>query len=77
MAGPIIVTWHRAVSPAPVQATFTDVTPAHKYFRFFEALAAAGVTGGCGDGRYCPEDPITRGEVAVFLAAALSLYWPN
>jgi hypothetical protein len=77
MAGPIILTWHRPVSPAPLTGTFGDVLPDHRYFRFIEALAAAGVTGGCGDGLYCPDEPITRGEVAVFLASALSLYWPN
>ena len=77
MAGPIILTWHRPVSPAPDRATFSDVRSTHRYFRFIEALAAAGVTAGCGAGRYCPEEPITRGEVAVYLAAALSLYWPD
>jgi hypothetical protein len=77
MAGPIILNWHRPVSPPPVRGRFSDVGQDHKYFRFIEALAAAGVTAGCGGGRYCPEEPITRGEVAVFLASALSLYWPN
>lgn len=77
MAGPIILTWQRAVSPAPTTSTFPDVPTDHRYFRFIEALAAAGVTAGCGDGLYCPEEPITRGEIAVFLASALSLYWAN
>jgi hypothetical protein len=77
MAGPIILTWHRPVSPAPSTSTYTDVPPSHRYFRFIEALAASGVTTGCGGGRYCPEEPLLRGEAAVFLAGALSLYWPN
>ncbi|HSJ35036.1 MAG TPA: CapA family protein [Acidimicrobiia bacterium] len=37
------------------------------------ALAAAGITRGCDTGRYCPEDPVTRGEMAAFLARALDL----
>jgi hypothetical protein len=77
MAGPIMLTWRRAVSPAPLTATFPDVSPSHRYFRFIEAVAASGITAGCGQGLYCPEEPITRGEVAVFFATALSLYWPN
>jgi hypothetical protein len=65
------------VSPAPGTATFpNDVPTSHPYFRFIEALAAAGITGGCGPGSYCPNSPITRGEMAVFLAAALGLHWP-
>jgi Lysyl oxidase/S-layer homology domain len=36
-------------------------------------LAAAGVTSGCGDRRYCPNRTITRGEMAAFLERALSL----
>jgi hypothetical protein len=42
-----------------------------------EALAAAGITGGCGPGSYCPASPVSRGEMAVFLATALGLHFPN
>jgi hypothetical protein len=64
------------VSPAPVVATFpNDVPTSHPYFRFIEALAAAGITSGCGPGSFCPNLPITRGEMAVFLAAALGLHF--
>ena len=38
-----------------------------------DALAAAGITAGCGDGtRFCPHDPLTRAEMAVFLFRATS-----
>lgn len=30
-------------------------------------LAAAGITSGCGNGRFCPSDPVTRGQMAAFL----------
>jgi hypothetical protein len=71
------VTWNRQVTPAPASATFTDVPIGHPYHRFVEALADAGITSGCGGGLYCVNSPITRGEMAVFLAAALGLHFPN
>lgn len=36
-------------------------------------LAAAGVTAGCGNGRYCPNGTVDRDEMASFLARALNL----
>lgn len=64
------------VSPAPATATFpTDVPTSHAFFRFVEALAAAGITGGCGPGSFCPDAPLTRGQMAVFLSTALGLHW--
>jgi S-layer family protein len=66
------------VSPAPATATFpNDVPTTHPLFRFVEALAASGITGGCGGGSYCPDAPLTRGQMAVFLAVALGLHFPN
>ena len=46
-------------------------------FKFVEALFAAGITAGCGGGNYCPDNPVTRGQMAVFLASALGLHFPN
>jgi hypothetical protein len=34
-------------------------------------LAAAGITGGCGDTRYCPKRSVTREQMAAFLKRAL------
>jgi uncharacterized protein YkwD len=36
-------------------------------------LASQGITKGCASGRYCPDRPVTRGEMATFLARALGL----
>ena len=36
-------------------------------------IAAAGITTGCGGGKYCPLANVTRGEMASFLARALDL----
>ncbi len=63
------------VSPAPPSATFTDVPTTDAAFQFIEAVAAAGITAGCGGGNYCPDQPITRRQMAVFLAKALGLQW--
>jgi hypothetical protein len=65
------------VSPAPGVATFGDVPPVHWAFQFIEALAASGITAGCGGGNYCPDGNVTRAEMAVFLSAALGLHWPG
>ena len=32
-----------------------------------------GVSGGCDEGRFCPDDPLTRGQMAAFLVRALDL----
>lgn len=61
------------VSPAPLGATFSDVPVGHPYHRFVEALFRSGITSGCGGGQFCVNNPITRGEMAVFMAAALGL----
>ena len=69
----VVVGYQLQVSPAPGAATFGDVPPSHPFFQFVEALAASGITGGCGNGNYCPDNPVTRGQMAVFLAKALGL----
>jgi hypothetical protein len=66
------------VSPAPAVATFPDDVPtSHPFFRFIEAMAKSGLTGGCGPGAFCPDDAVTRGQLSVFLAVALGLHFPN
>jgi hypothetical protein len=63
------------LSPAPATATFSDVPTTHLYFRAIEALARSGITSGCGGGNFCPDQAVTRGELAKFLAVALGLSW--
>ncbi len=43
------------------------------FANWIERLAAEGVTGGCGGGNYCPANPNTRGQMAVFLAKTFGL----
>jgi hypothetical protein len=68
-----VVGYQLQVSPPPGNATFGDVPTNHPFYQFVEALAASGITGGCGNGNYCPDNPVTRGQMAVFLAKALGL----
>jgi hypothetical protein len=63
------------VSPGPATATFTDVPTTHPFYKFVEALYAAGITAGCGNGNFCPDANVTRGQMAVFLSAALGLHF--
>jgi hypothetical protein len=67
----------RQVSAAPLTATFSDVPTTHRYFRFVEAFARSLISAGCGNGQFCPDRPVTRGEVAVFLSVALGLNFPD
>jgi hypothetical protein len=60
-------------SPPPCSGIFKDVvcTPGIGFPDWIEALAAEGITGGCGSGNYCPSNPVTRGQMAAFIRRAL------
>ena len=75
--GALRVDYELQVSPAPAEATFGDVPASHPFFQFVEALAAAQITSGCGGGNFCPDAPVTRGQMAVFLSKALGLHFPD
>jgi hypothetical protein len=53
------------------------VPPSDPAFQYIEALFASGITAGCAGGNYCPDAPLTRRQMAVFLAKALGLQWTN
>jgi hypothetical protein len=72
--GHVEVWWRRTVS-TPSGVTFNDVPANHGFYQFIEALAESGITAGCGNGNFCPDAPLTRGQMAVFLAKALGLHW--
>ena len=63
------------VSPAPGSPTFNDVPVSDPGFQYIEALVSSGITAGCGGGNYCPDNPLTRRQMAVFLSKALGLNW--
>lgn len=61
--------------PPAAMGMFADVSLGHPFAPWIEQLAREGVTGGCATNpsRYCPEDPVTRGQMAVFLVRTFNL----
>lgn len=55
---------HSQIGPL---SSFADVPTTHELWPWIQALYNAGVTAGCGEGRYCPDSIVTRGQMAVFL----------
>ena len=61
---------------APPPATgmkFTDVPYSYWAASWIEQLANEGITGGCGANLYCPDQPVTRAQMAVFLVKTFNL----
>jgi hypothetical protein len=54
--------------PAPTGTKFQDVPQGHWAAAWIEQFSAEGITSGCGNGNYCPDQPVTRAQMAVFLA---------
>jgi Tol biopolymer transport system component len=52
---------------APSWQTFTDVSISYWAWDYIERLYNAGITGGCGTGIYCPDNSVTRAQMAIFL----------
>jgi hypothetical protein len=61
-----------AYTPPPVgdSTGFNDVPITHPLAGWIKQLVVEGITSGCGGGNYCPNDPVTRGQMAVFLLRA-------
>jgi len=53
-----------------LRKSFPDVPPDDTFYRFVETLFHNQVTGGCAGGGYCPTNPVTRAQMAVFLLKA-------
>jgi hypothetical protein len=52
---------------------FGDVPPDYWAAAWIKQLVTEGITSGCGNGNYCPENPVTRAQMAVFLVKTFSL----
>jgi uncharacterized protein YkwD len=63
----------RELGLSPTAARFSDVPSRHPHAGNIGALAAAGVTSGCGGGRFCPDAPVTRAQMATFLRQAMGI----
>ena len=57
-------------TPPACAGSFPDVPCPSTFANWIEALAAEGITGGCGGGNYCPQNPVRRDQMAVFLLKA-------
>jgi hypothetical protein len=67
----------RAFGLPPAQSVFTD-TSSSVFGSDIDRFAGAGLTTGCSADRFCPEDPVTRGQMAAFLRRASALPgWPG
>jgi len=51
---------------------FLDIPPDYWAFSFIERLAENGITAGCGGNNFCPESPVTRAQMAVFLERGIN-----
>lgn len=60
-------------SPTPAAQRFADVPPTDSAYAFIEEIARRQITLGCGNGNYCPELSVTRGQMAAFLVRAFNL----
>jgi len=74
--GAVRIYYRLQVSPAGLPS-FNDVPDSDPAFQFIEALVSSGISAGCGNGNYCPDAPLTRRQMAVFLAKALGLHWTD
>jgi len=55
---------------------FLDVPPGSFAADWINYIAWQGITGGCGSNIFCPDNPVTRAQMAVFLLKTLGNYYP-
>jgi IPT/TIG domain/S-layer homology domain len=60
-------------TPPTCTGMFPDVPCPSLFADWIEQLFAETITGGCGGGNYCPQNPATRGQMAVFLSITFNL----
>jgi len=65
-----ILPYVQAASCASAVPTFPDVPTSNPFFHYVETIFQLGITGGCSGGNYCPGNPVTRAQMAVFLLKA-------
>ena len=57
----------------PHSGTFSDVPDGLFFTGAVEAIATAGITTGCGGGKFCPFDQVLRDQMASFISRAFGL----
>ena len=76
MAKFLLLAKHGSTYTPPAVGTstgFTDVPTSYWAAAWIKQLAAEGITSGCGGGLYCPDQPVTRAEMAKFLVITFNL----
>jgi hypothetical protein len=71
---PSLAAW----APPPCTGMFSDVPCSSQFSAWIEQLAADGISSGCAAGMYCPDTPVTRRQMAVFLERTMrgTATWP-
>jgi hypothetical protein len=62
--------------PSASGSMFSDIKKSYWAASWIEQFAREGITNGCGGGNYCPDDVVTRAQMAVFIARAFALPIP-
>ena len=60
------------LSAMDIATVFNDAPYDHWAYPYIMDIYDAGLTAGCADGWYCPEDSVTREQMAVFILRALN-----
>ncbi|MBI5293965.1 MAG: S-layer homology domain-containing protein [Chloroflexi bacterium] len=60
-------------TPRPLRPAYSATYADNPFAPWIGALAAEGITGGCGGGNFCPKGTVTRAQMAVFLVTAFNL----
>ncbi len=69
MAAFLLKIYHgTSYTPPAATGVFSDVPVSMPLAPWIEEMARLSITSGCGPGSYCPGNPVTRGQMAVFLA---------
>jgi hypothetical protein len=63
--------------PACTTATFSDVPCSSGFSKWIYELVRRGIASGCGTGTFCPTQPNTRAQMAIFLTTTFGLPLPN
>ena len=63
--------------PAPTGTVWLDVPVTYWAARWAEQLGTEGISNGCGGGNFCPDNPVSRAEMAVLVQRTFSLALPT
>ncbi|MGE5279084.1 MAG: S-layer homology domain-containing protein [Acidobacteriota bacterium] len=55
-----------------VGGSFTDVPGTNPFYKKIETLLHNGITAGCAPTSYCPSDPVSRGQMSLFVARGIA-----